>query len=69
MEAEIASTAFWAPGLILLGYFFSFAAIKMSRELWKFSLIVLILIVSFIILDKLVRGAYDIFVEFYYDKK
>lgn len=65
LEAEFASTLFWAPGLILLGYFFSFTAIKVSHQLWHFALIVLVLIISFIVLDKLVRWLYDFFEEFY----
>src|SRR3989344_7484010 len=47
LRAEISSTLFWAPGLMLLGYFFSYTAIQVSDEIWKFSLIILILILLF----------------------
>jgi len=67
LKAEISSTAFWAPGLMLLGYFFSYAAIRVSNEIWKFSLIVLILTILFIIFDKLIGWIYEIFEEFYDD--
>src|SRR3989338_7105701 len=45
LKAEISSTIFWAPGLMLLGYFFSYAAIRVSDEIWRFSLVVLVLII------------------------
>lgn len=65
LKAEISSTLFWAPGLMLLGYFFSYTAIKISTEIWDFSLIVLGLIILFIIFDKLVSWLYELFEEFY----
>lgn len=64
-KAEISSTAFWAPGLILLGYFFSYAAIRVSNEIWTFSLIFLILTILLTIFDKLIKWIYEIFEEFY----
>lgn len=69
LKAEISSTLFWAPGLMLLGYFFSYAAIRVSNEIWQFSLIVLILTILFILFDKLVGWLYQIFEEFYYDRQ
>ncbi len=65
LKAEFFSTILWTPGLIFLGYLFSYTAIHVSREIWKFSLIVLILIILFIIFDKLIGWAYWIFEEFY----
>ena len=66
LEAEICSTLFWAPGLMLLGYFFSYTAIGVSHEIWRFSLIVLILIVMFVIFDRLVGWLFGLFEEFYH---
>ena len=65
LKAEISSTVFWAPGLMLLGYFFSYAAIRISDEIWRFSLIVLVLIILFIIFDRLLGWIYEIFEGFY----
>ncbi len=65
LQAEISSTIFWAPGMMLLGYFFSYTAIRVSHEIWRFSLIVVILIISFIVVDKLIAAAYEIFEEYY----
>ena len=67
LKAEISSTMFWAPGLMLLGYFFSYAAIRVSNEIWRFSLIVLVLIILFIIFEKLIGWLYEIFEEFYHN--
>jgi len=65
LKAEISSTIFWAPGLMLLGYFFSYAAIRASDEIWKFLLIVLVLIIAFVLFDKLIRWLYGLFEELY----
>src|SRR3989344_4397086 len=63
LKAEISSTLFWSPGMMLLGYFFSYTAIHISEEIWQFSLIVIVLIILFIIFDKLVGWIYQIFEE------
>ena len=54
LKAEISSIIIWAPFLLSVGYFFSYTALRISREIWKFSLIVLILFIIFILFDKLV---------------
>ncbi|MFA6257883.1 MAG: VTT domain-containing protein [Candidatus Paceibacterota bacterium] len=68
LMAEISATIIWAPVLLSLGFFFSYTALHISREIWKFSAIILILFVLFILFDKLVSWFYKIFEEFY-DKK
>lgn len=69
LKAELSSTAIWAPLLLSLGYFFGYTALNVSKEIWRFSLIVLILIIGFIILDKFIGWLYEIFEEFYDDKE
>lgn len=64
-KAETCSTIIWAPLLVLLGYFFSYTAFNISRDIWRFSFIVLILVILFIVFDKLVSWIYEIFEEFY----
>lgn len=63
LKAEALSTAIWAPALLAIGYFFSFAAIHMSREAGRFLLIVLGFTVAFLVLDRLVGMVYEIFEE------
>lgn len=68
LKAEVSSTVIWAPLLLGLGYFFSYTALHVSKEIWKFSLVILLLVVGFILFDKLVGWIYEIFEEFYNEK-
>jgi len=65
LKAEISATFIWAPLLLGLGYFFSYTALHVSREIWKFSLVILILVILFFLFDKLIGWIYEIFEEFY----
>jgi len=69
LKAEILATAIWAPLLLSLGYLFSYTALHVSREIWKFSLVILILFIIFVLFDKLVSWLYELFEEFYDDAK
>lgn len=65
LKAEIAATLIWAPLLLSLGYFFSYTALNVSREIWEFLAVVLILFILFILFDKLVSWLYELFEEIY----
>ncbi|MFA6076640.1 MAG: VTT domain-containing protein [Candidatus Paceibacterota bacterium] len=65
LKAEILGKMIWAPSLLFLGYFFGYTAFHISREIWKFSMVIVILFVLFIFFDKLISWAYGIFEEFY----
>jgi len=65
LKAEIFSTIIWAPLLLMLGSFFSFAALNISHEVWRYSLIVVLFIIGFILLDKIIAWIYEFFEEFY----
>jgi len=65
LKAEIFSTVIWAPLLLYIGYLFGYTALSISKEIWKFSLIVLLLVIGFILLDKLTGKIYELFEEFY----
>lgn len=67
LKVEILAIAIWAPLLFSLGYFFSYTAIQVSREIWRFLMIVLVLFIVFILFDKLVSWLYELFEEFYND--
>lgn len=69
LKAELLSTALWAPILLSLGYFFSYTALSVSREIYRFSLIIIIFIIAFILLDKLFGFIYTIFEEYFDDKR
>lgn len=68
LKAEISATIIWVPLMLFLGYFFSYTALHVSREIWRFLEVVLILFIAFVIFDKLVSWLYELFEEFY-DKK
>lgn len=65
LKAEISATVIWAPFLLSLGYFFSYTALHVSREIWKFLIVVLILYIIFVLFDKLVSWLFELFEEFY----
>ena len=69
LQAEILATIIWVPALLSLGYFFSYTALAVSKEIWKFSSIILIFVIGYIIFDKIVGWIYEIFEEFYGSKK
>ncbi len=69
IQAESLSNITWGPMLVCMGYFFSYTALHISHEVWRFSFIVLVLVVSFIVFDKIVGWLYEIFEELYYDHK
>lgn len=69
LKAEALSTVIWVPTLLILGYFFSYTALRISRGIGEFLLVILILFMVFILFDKLVSWLYELFEEFYNDKK
>ena len=68
LRAEALATIVWAPFFLFLGYVFSYTALRVSREIWRFSLVVLVLTIIFILFDKLVSWLYELFEEFYNEK-
>ncbi|MFH1201157.1 MAG: VTT domain-containing protein [bacterium] len=69
LKAEILATIIWAPLFLLLGYFFSYTALHISQEIWKFLMVILVLFIIFILFDKLVSWLYELFEEFYDENK
>ncbi|MCU0660336.1 MAG: DedA family protein [Candidatus Pacebacteria bacterium] len=52
LKAELSSSVLWVLGMLSLGYFASTAAIGYSKEFHKFSLIILLFILAFILVEK-----------------
>jgi len=69
LKAEISSTVIWAPLLLFLGFSFSYAALHISRDISRFSLVILIFVIGYVLFDKLVGWFYELFEEFYADQK
>jgi len=61
LKAEILSTIIWAPSLLYIGYFFSETALSYTKEIGRFSFIVLILVIVFLLFDKLLATFYRVF--------
>jgi len=60
-KAEILSTIIWASALLSLGFFFSQTALSYSKEISRFSLVVFLLLIVFLLFDKFVASIYRIF--------
>ncbi len=69
LKAEFSSTVIWAPIMLSLGYFFGYTALHISREIWKFSMVIIVLFVIFILFDKFVSWVFELFEEYYHGKK
>ena len=52
--AEFTSTIIWLTGLISLGYFFSHTAFALSRDIKKVSVILLLCIIGFLLVQKII---------------
>ncbi|MDQ3075593.1 MAG: DedA family protein [bacterium] len=63
LKAEFISTAIWAPLLLSLGYFFSYTALGVSRDIWRFLFIVACFVIGFIVFDKILAFIYRVFQE------
>jgi len=66
IKAEIFSNILWLSLILSLGYFFSYTAISITKEIKKFTILVIIFIFGFIILEKIVALVYEIFEEFFH---
>jgi membrane protein DedA with SNARE-associated domain len=64
LKAEIIATLIWAPLLLSVGYFFSYAALNVSREISRFLLIILFFTLAFILLEKVVEILYGLYEHF-----
>jgi membrane protein DedA with SNARE-associated domain len=53
-EAELASLMVWSISVLALGYFFSYTALSISRDIRKFIVIIFLFLLGFFILEKLI---------------
>ena len=64
LKSRIFSTIIWAPLLLTIGYFFSYTALSISKEISRFSLRIYYFIIAFITFDKLLAFTYKMFEKF-----
>jgi len=60
-RAEALSLGIWSVGVIALGYFFSYTAISVSRDVRNFLLLILLFFILFFILEKVVGFIIELF--------
>lgn len=53
-EGELGSLLVWSSSILALGYFFSFAALSISRDIRKFIIIIFVFLLAFFVLEKIV---------------
>jgi membrane protein DedA with SNARE-associated domain len=53
-KAEMSSLFIWSVGMLSIGYFFSFTALSISRDIRKFIIIIFAFFITFFIVEKIV---------------
>jgi membrane protein DedA with SNARE-associated domain len=61
IKAEISSLVVWALVMLSLGYFFSYTALSISRDIRNFLGIILIFFIMFFILEKVIAFIIELF--------
>ncbi|KKR43916.1 MAG: DedA family protein [Candidatus Nomurabacteria bacterium GW2011_GWF2_40_12] len=69
IKAEVSSTLIWAPLMLSVGYFFGYTALHITREIWKFSMVILIMFIIFVIFDKFISWVFELFEEYYHGSR
>lgn len=69
LMAEFSATLIWLTGLLSLGYFFSYAAFSISRDIRKVSIIILLCVIAFIFFQKLVVFLFDLYESYVFDEE
>jgi membrane protein DedA with SNARE-associated domain len=62
-KAELYSSILWVLVMTGLGYFFSQTALGFSKDIHRFSLIILLFIIGFVFLEKIIAFLFELFEE------
>lgn len=60
-KAESYSLAIWSVGVIMLGYFFGYTALSISRDVRHVLIIILVFFISFFVLEKIIAFIVELF--------
>ncbi len=63
-KAETYSSVPWVIGFLSLGYFFSYAALSISKDIRKFSIVILLFFIGFILLENFLAFLYELRVQY-----
>lgn len=61
LKAEIYSSFIWVLGILSIGYLFSLTALNISRDIRKFTGIILLLLIGFFIIERTVTFLFELF--------
>jgi membrane protein DedA with SNARE-associated domain len=61
IKAEASSLIVWAIGMLSIGFFFSYTALSISRDVRKFIGIILVFFIMFFILEKIIAFIIELF--------
>ncbi len=53
-EGELASLLVWSSSILAIGYFFSYTALSISRDIRKFIIIIFFFFIAFFVLEKII---------------
>ncbi len=67
LKAEFMSNVIWLSAVVSLGYFFSFAALSITKEIKRFTILIILFVAAFIVIEKLLTFAYELVEEFYHN--
>lgn len=69
IRAELLSTILWTPFIFSLGYFFSYTAFSVTRDIKKSVVFILVFLILFMILEKVITTIISFFEEYQSSKK
>jgi membrane protein DedA with SNARE-associated domain len=61
VEAEVSSLLIWSISMLALGFFFSYTALSISRDIRKFIAIIFLFFLAFFILERIVAFIIELF--------
>ncbi len=64
VKAEFLSSLIWVPAILSIGYFFSYAAFNISHDVRKYTLIIGLFIVGFVLLERLLSFIFQLVEEY-----
>ncbi len=69
IRAEMLSTLIWTPFIFILGYFFSYTAFSVTRDIKKSVVFILVFLILFMIVEKIITTIISFFEEYQNAKK
>lgn len=68
MKAEFYSSLIWAIGILSLGYYLSYAAFGITKDIRKFTLLILLFVIGFLILERIISFFVELLEKYFVEK-